>query len=36
MIKMEELKLKQQKLEQGELNIALDAASKKPVAVGED
>ena len=29
-------KIKQQKLEQGELNIALDAASKKPVAVGED
>ena len=32
MIRMEELKLKQQKLEQGEMSIALDAAQK---TVGE-
>ena len=36
MIKMEELKLKQQKLEQGEFEIAMDAAQLKPVASGDE
>ena len=36
MIKMEELKLKQQKLEQGEFEIAMEATQLKSVAPGDE
>ena len=35
MIKQQELELKKQKLEQGEMEIALEATQKRPVAIGD-
>ena len=36
LIKQEELRLKQQKLEQGEMEIALEATQQRPVKIGND
>jgi hypothetical protein len=36
MIKQQDLQLKQQKLEQGEMEIALEATQQRPVKIGDD